>query len=331
MLWWLVVGESLSGTSSTVYAGVTCPSGLSRVSSIRVTTGRASRGGAGQRASTAPKVNGGCRRAGSRGAARLMLPTPPPHQPLAPLDPHKTRALTTIYAPRKFKPRKNKTAQTRMLDELPIKPSLSPFHPLPAIGQKIADKPKTKVIVFDLNKNEGPGTIEGKIKLQDVLKPLTPLRIHAYNRKSSLEPLEKKPQQLLRENTYDVIEPRYVIAAKVKKRDSSLPRRFRLKEDTENTEQKIEPKVSPKTRFKEAALQVAKLTSMNETGKLLCLRERQETFSLNNDNEGNKSVCKLQQLPRSPTQKLTKLSEIFQSLEMKGRHRDKMKKDNSWF
>lgn len=299
------------------------------MSSIRVTTGRASQGGAGQRASTATKVNGGCRRAGSRGAARLMLPTPQPHQPLAPLDPHKTRALTTIYAPRKLKPRKNKTAQTRMLDELPIKPSLSPFHPLPAIGQKTADKPKTKVIVFDLNKNEGPGTIEGKIKFQDVLKPLTPLRIHAYNRKSSLEPLEKKPQQLLRENTYDVIEPRYVIAAKVKKRDTSLPRRLRLKEDTENTEQKTEPKVSPKTRFKKAALQVAKLTSMSETGKLLCLRERQETFLLNN--EDDKTVCKLQELPRSPTQKLTKLSEIFQSLEMKGRHRDKMKKDNSWF
>lgn len=218
-----------------------------------------------------------------------------------------------------------------MLDELPIKPSLSPFHPLPAIGQKHADKPKTKVIVFDLNKNEGPGTIESKIKFQEVLKPLTPLRIHAYNRKSSLEPLEKKSQQLLRENTYDVIEPRYIIAAKVKKRDTSLPRRLRLKEDSENTEQKTEPKVSPKTRFKKAALQVAKLNSMSETGKLLCLRERQETFSITNDNGNDKSVCKLQEIPRSPTQKLTKLSEIFQSLEMKGRHRDKMKKDNSWF
>lgn len=218
-----------------------------------------------------------------------------------------------------------------MLDELPVKPSLSPFHPLPAIGQTIADKPKTKVIVFDLNKKDGPGTVEGKIKFQDVLKPLTPLRIHAYNRKSSLEPLEKKPQQLVRENTYDVIDPRYVIAAKVKKRDSSLPRRLQAKEDTENTEREMEPKVSPKTRFKNAAFQVAKLTAMSETGKLLCLRERRQTFILNNENQDDKSVCKLQALPRSPTQKLTKLSEIFQSLEMKGRHRDKMKKENSWF
>lgn len=296
------------------------------MNSIRVTTGRASQGWDGQRASTAPKVSGGCRRAGSRGAARPMLPTP-----LAPLDPHKTRALTTIYAPRKLKPRKHKTAQSRMLDDLPVKPSLSPFHPLPAIGQKISDKPKTKVIVFDLNKKDRPGAIEGNIKFQDVLKPLTPLRIHAYNRKSSLEPLEKKPQQLLRENTYDVIEPRYVIAAKVKKRDTSLPRRLQSKEDTENTEQELEPKVSPKTRFKNAALQVAKLTSMSETGQLLCLRERRKTFTLYNKNEDDNSVCKLQALPRSPTQKLTKLSEIFQNLEMKGRHRDKMKKENSWF
>ncbi|XP_049867570.1 uncharacterized protein LOC126367841 [Pectinophora gossypiella] len=255
-----------------------------------------------------------------------MLPTA---APLAPLDPHKTRALTTIYAPRKLKPRKNKTAQTRMLDELPIKPSLSPFHPLPAIGQKLDDKPKTKVIVFDLNKNERPNTMESRVKLQEVLKPLTPLRIHGYTRKSSLDPLDKRPQpqQLIRENTYDVIEPIFVNAAKVKKRDSSVTRKaLEPVELTSNTEE--EAKVSPKTRFKKAALQVAKLSSMPETGKLLCLRER-ETFCLKQSEDDK--VCRLQRLPQSPTEKLTKLSEIFQGLDMKGRHRDKMKKENSWF
>ncbi|KAJ2953010.1 hypothetical protein O0L34_g7392 [Tuta absoluta] len=256
-----------------------------------------------------------------------MLPTP-----LAPLDPHKTRALTTIYAPRKLKPRKNKTAQTRMLEDITIKQTLSPFHPLPAIGQKVEEKPKTKVILLDLNKNERPGTLEAerRVKLQEVLKPLTPLRIHGYTRKTSLDPIDKKPQQLLRENTYEVIEPVYVNAAKVKIRDPSITRK--VLEPMENTEHECDeqpPKVSPKTRFKKAALKVAKLSSMPETGKLLCLREREETFSIK-VHEDDK-LCRLQRLPQSPTQKLTKLSEIFQGLDMQGRHRDKMKKENSWF
>lgn len=203
-----------------------------------------------------------------------------------------------------------------MLDELPIKPTLSPFHPLPAIGQKIQDKPKTKVFVFDLNKNDRPGTMERK--LQDVLKPLTPLRIHTY-RKDSDE--DQKPQQLLRENTYDVIEPIFVNGVKVKKRDRSISRSQEDKTDEEK------PKVSPKSRFKKAAIQVAKLSSMPETGKLLCLRER-ETFKIPS---GEQDSCRLQELPRTPTQKLSKLSEIFQSLDTQGRHRDKMKKENSWF
>lgn len=226
--------------------------------------------------------------------------------PLAPLDAHKTRALTTIYAPRKFKTRKNKTAVSRMLEnDLPVKSTLSPFNPLPAIGQK---KDNTKVIVLDI-KNDNSA-----MKLQELLKPLTPLSIHGY-RKNSLNCDDGKPHQLLRENTYDVIEPIYLTTKA--KRDT--PRRI--------NSQGNDSRMSPKSRFKNAALQVAKLSAMPETGKLLCLRER-ETFTICRDEN---DTCRLQKLPQSPVQKLNKLSEIFQSLEMKGRHRDKMKKENSWF
>ncbi|XP_072944117.1 uncharacterized protein [Epargyreus clarus] len=238
-----------------------------------------------------------------------MLPGPLAHN-----DAGKTRALTTIYAPRKTKPRKHKTAQSRMLEnDIPIKPSLSPFHPLPAIGQR-PEEPKTKVIVFNLNNaNE-----KQSLKLREVLKPLTPRSIHGYARKNSLDRLDKRPQQLLRENTYEVIEPIFVNAAKIKKTNTP----------NMNTEKGTdEIKVSPKTRFKNAAMQVAKLSSMPETGKLLNLRERQ-TLTLCRE---EKDSCRLQKLPQSPAQKLSKLSEIFQGLDMKGRHRDKMKKENSWF
>ncbi|PZC84705.1 hypothetical protein B5X24_HaOG204253 [Helicoverpa armigera] len=252
--------------------------------------------------------------------------------PLAPLDPHKTRALTTIYAPRKLIARKNKTAQMRMLDnDIQIKPSLSPFHPLPAIGQKL-EKSKTKVIVFDLKSDSG--TLDRAAKIRDVLKPLTPLRIHGFARKSSLDQLDaKRPQQLLRENTYDVIEPIYVSAANAKASKDDMSIVKKTPQSTPNSESSVklveQPKASPKTRFKKAALQVAKLSTMPETGKLLCLRERQ-TYTVCRVEE-DKSLCKLQELPQSPAQKLDKLSEIFQSLEMKGRQRDKMKKENSWF
>lgn len=271
---------------------------------------------------TPPKGARPSPRPAARAAARPMLP-----DALAPLDPHKTRALTTIYAPRRHNTRKNKTAQTRMLEnDVAIKPSLSPFHPLPAIGQKTEKKPK--VILFDLDKNERMDLQHTPLKLHDMLKPLTPLRIHGYVRKNSLD-IDKKPQQLLRENTYDVIEPIYLNSVKVKKRDASLPRRTLTPKKEEDSEKIEEPKVSPKTRFKKAAMQVAKLSSMPETGKLLCLRERQKTFDVCIKEENNS--CKLQELPQSPSQNLNKLSEIFQTLEMKGRHRDKMKKENSWF
>lgn len=260
-----------------------------------------------------------------------MLPAP-----LAPLDPHKTRALTTIYAPRKLNTRKNKTVQMRMIDnDIQLKPSLSPFHPLPAIGQKL-ERSKTKVIVFDLNKSESGGTLDRSVKIRDVLKPLTPLRIHGFTRKSSLEQQDvKKPQQLLRENTYDVIKPLYVTSenVKVNQDDLSITKKTETIQPPPNSNsptKKVEqPKCSPKTRFKKAALQVAKMSTMPETGKLLCLRERQ-TYRVCRVEE-DKSICKLQELPQSPAQNLNKLSEIFQSLEMKGRHRDKMKKENSWF
>ncbi|KAH9629279.1 hypothetical protein HF086_008361 [Spodoptera exigua] len=221
-----------------------------------------------------------------------------------------------------------------MLDnEIQIKPTLSPFHPLPAIGQKL-EKSKTKVILFDLNKNES-GTLDRSIKIRDVLKPCTPLRIHGFARQSSLSNLNvKRPQQLLRENTYDVIEPIYVTApnATVSKDDTSPTKTNQLAQPTPNSESTLSTekiKTSPKTRFKKAAMQVAKLSTMPETGKLLCLRERQ-TYQVCRV-EGDKTVCKLQELPQSPAHKLDKLSEIFQNLEMKGRHRDKMKKENSWF
>ncbi|XP_063359186.1 uncharacterized protein LOC134648629 [Cydia amplana] len=239
-----------------------------------------------------------------------MLPAP-----LAPLDPHKTRALTTIYAPRKLRTRPNRTAQTRMIEN-DVKPTLSPFRPLPDIGQK--ERTKTKVIVFDLKKEPD--------KPVRLLNPLTPLRIHGFKQPEKLlrentfhdkklrreDTFEEKPH-LLRENTYDLLEPVYL--------DSSSKRTletYRL-DDTEQ--------VSPKTRFKNAAMQVAKLSSLPETGKLLCLRERQ-TFNLCPNEDKS---CRLEQLPQSPVQKLNKLSEIFQNLEMKGRYRDKMKKENSWF
>ncbi|CAK1545094.1 unnamed protein product [Leptosia nina] len=225
--------------------------------------------------------------------------------PLAPIDSNKTRALTTIYAPRKLKTRKNKTAQTRMLEnDIPIKPSLSPFHPLPAIGQK---SEKTKVILLDLDK---------PLKFHEVLQPLTPLRIHGL-RRTSLENLEK-PQQLLRENTYDVITPTYLNAPRIERKDC-------LRKTQQIAKQA--PKMSPKTRFKNAALQVAKLTSMRENGKLLCLRER-ETFTLCKNEEDS---CRLQRLPKRPPEKLNKLSEIFQSLELQGRQRERINKENSWF
>ncbi|XP_050345469.1 uncharacterized protein LOC126770235 [Nymphalis io] len=225
--------------------------------------------------------------------------------PLVALDAQKTRALTTIYAPRKLKTRKHKTAQSRMLENnIPIKSTLSPFHPLPAIGQK---KEKTKVIVFDLKKDDNA------LKLQEVLKPLTPLSIHALRKSTDYD--NRKPHPLLRENTYDVIEPIYLNADKLKNTRRTV------------SENGTAPKLSPKTRFKNAALQVAKLTSLPETGKLLCLRERETYNIICRDNDS----CRLQKLPQSPAQKLNTLSEIFQNLEMKGRHRDRMKKENSWF
>ncbi|XP_045491559.1 uncharacterized protein LOC123691286 [Colias croceus] len=228
--------------------------------------------------------------------------------PLAPISASKTRALTTIYAPRKLKTRKHKTAQSRMLEnDITIKPGLSPFHPLPAIGQK---PDKTKVIVLDIQ-NDKP------LKFHEVLQPLTPLRIHGF-RKTSMENVTNKPQQLLRENTYDVIKPIYV-NTNVKKKDCLK------KTNSETSKEAV--KMSPKTRFKNAALQVAKLTAMSEKGKLLCLRERETYTFCRSENDS----CKLQRLPKSPEQKLNELSEIFQNLELKGRQRDRMKKENSWF
>lgn len=228
--------------------------------------------------------------------------------PLASLESKKTRALTTIYAPRKLKTRKHKTALSRMLEnDLPIKSSMSPFHPLPAIGQK---KEKTKVIVFDL-KND-----DNVLKLQEVLKPLTPLSIHALRKNKDCD--DRKTHQLVRENTYDVIKPIFLNAGKDAKRE--VPRRT-------SSENNGAPKMSPKSRFKNAALQVAKLNSMPETGKLLCLRERETYTICRNDDDS----CRLQKLPPSPAQKLDALSELFQRLEMKGRHRDRMKKENTWF
>ncbi|CAB3239202.1 unnamed protein product [Arctia plantaginis] len=248
---------------------------------------------------------------------------------LAPLDPHKTRALTTIYAPHKFKTRKNITAQSRMLDnDVQVKSTLSPFHPLPAIGQKL-ERSKTKVIVFDLNKSETVALRERSVKIHDVLKPLTPLRIHGFKRKNSVETIEaKKPQQLIRENTYDVIKPVYVNAAKVIKQNTFITEKTTSSNHTKKLDEA--PKLSPKTRFKKAALEVAKLSSTPETGKLLCLREKQ-TLNVIRSEVGDKCLWKLQQLPQTPPQNLDQLSEIFQTLDMKGRHRDKMKKENSWF
>lgn len=260
------------------------PRGLSRVSSSII--------------SPEPKVRA-CRRAAA------MLPGP--LAPLAPVDARKARALTTIYAPRKHRPRKHRTAQSRMLDnDLPVHPTLSPFHPLPAIGEK---HEKTKLIIFDL-KNENRTA-----KLQEVLKPLTPLSVHTLRKNARLE-CEQKPQQLIRENTYDVIEPIYLTSDKAKKNITLR----------KSKSQNGDVKMSPKSRFKNAAFQVAKLSSMPETGKLLCLRER-ETYTICREDDS----CRLQKLPQSPAQPLNKLSEIFQSLDVKARYRDKMKKENSWF
>lgn len=199
--------------------------------------------------------------------------------------------------------------------DLLVKSAAAPFRPLPAISQKA--RPKAKVIVFDLN--GGENTIESQaLKLQEVLKPLTPLSIHGFNRKSSTDCLQSKKHRLLRENTYDVIEPIYLNATR--RNDS----RNTLKSgDGAN----VSAVISPKSRFKRAAMRVAKLTSTSETGKLLCMREREKvTISFDDD-----LSCKLQELPQSPAQKINKLSEIFQRLDMKGRHKDGMKKENSWF
>lgn len=217
-----------------------------------------------------------------------------------------------------------------MLDnEHPIKP-LTSFNPLPAIGQSKSEQ--TKYILFDLNKNR-PATVEEKpLKLRE-LKTLTPLRIPkipGYKRKSSLESCETKPQLLRRENTYNVIDPIYVTAPQ-KIQDSPLAIRgltMVIKSEKEVMDDKKQEKISPRTRFRKAAMKVAKLSSLPETGKLLCLRER-ETLKFcfeEEDNTINRVEC-----DDSPTEKLNKLSEIFQCLEMNGRCRDRMKKDNSWF
>lgn len=204
-----------------------------------------------------------------------------------------------------------------MLDEIPVKPTLSPFHPLPAIGQKL-ERSKTKIIVFDLNKHE-----TDPVKFHEVLKPLTPLRIHGYARKKPPEMDKKRPQQLLRENTYDVIEPIYVHSSEKEKYIESRSDKNSIAEEKTDA-----GKVSPKSRFKNAALQVAKLSSAPETGKLLCLREK-ETYSICPIEDKS---CKLERLRQNPEQKLNNLSEIFQTLDMKARHRDKLlKKENSWF
>lgn len=267
------------------------------------------------RGTTPPKASAGCRRAGSRGTARPMLPAT-----LAPLDASKTSAITSIYAPRKYKSR-NRTAQTRMLEnDIQIKPSLSPFHPLPAIGQKL-ERSKTKIIVFDLNENNA---LERSIKC-NILKPLTPLRIEGFKRKNSLGQIDKKPQQLIRENTYDVLEPLYINSTAEK--DTSNTNGQKSDDNINGNVSINEAKDSPKTRFKKAVTKVAKMSSTPETGKLLSLREKQ-TFTI--PPTAKEGQCKLEVLPQSPAQKLNKLSEIFQDLEMKGR-RDKMKKENSWF
>ncbi|VVD02637.1 unnamed protein product [Leptidea sinapis] len=220
-----------------------------------------------------------------------MLPAP-----LAPIDSAKTRALTTIYAPRRQNTRKNKTAQNRMLEK-PIKSNLSPFHPLPSIGKTL----QSKVIVLDLNNDSRP--------FREVLQPLTPLSVDGYRNPEQRK--SQTPQHLIRENTYDVIEPIYINPSKIK----SI---------TQKTDQQHVQKVSPKTRFKNAALQVAKLNAVADTGKLLCLRER-ETYSIcyKDDN-------RLQKLPQSTPHQLNKLTEMFQSLDFRGR-KDRMKKENNWF
>lgn len=251
---------------------------------------------------------------------RHMLPAP-----LAPLRTHKTRALTSVYAPRSTRLKKKRARS--MLDELPVKPGLSPFHPLPAIGQRKSNK-ETKVYVLDLNDTETsrPATVDDR---SIVLKPLTPLRIHGYERTrcGSMERIHnsRRPQQLLRENTYDVIEP-IVLKSRVKR--EPLPTQ-KIANDTEN--EKIvdkTSKISPRARFRKAALEVAKLTSVPETGKLLCLREK-ESFKFSTDDD--EDIYQIEKCAGSPTQKLNRLSELFQNLEMKGHHRDKVKKENSWF
>lgn len=132
-----------------------------------------------------PKVNGACRRPDATQPARSMQQSA--------LEKH--RALTTIYAPRKRKPRQNKTADhKKMLDDLPLKQSLSQFHPLPAIGQK-QDHKETKLILLDINKKSPLNP-----RKLDVLKPLTPLRIHTYRIDPNPDD-EERPQPLQRENT----------------------------------------------------------------------------------------------------------------------------------
>lgn len=211
-------------------------------------------------------------------------------------------------------------------NDIPVKSSLSPFHPLPAIGQKL-ERAKTKVVILNLNDRED---LEQSMKLHSLTKPLTPLRINGYVRNNSVENFQlQKPQQLLRENTYEVLEPVYVTAANVKKNDT--PKKTRRSEECNPGRESNNdgPKDSPKTRFKNAALKVVKLSSMAETGKLLCLREKQ-TYQIC-QNEEEQTICRFDSLPETPSQKLNKLSEIFQNLEMNGQHRQRLKKENSWF
>ncbi|KAG7307392.1 hypothetical protein JYU34_007579 [Plutella xylostella] len=266
-------------------------------------------GGAGRRRGAVDKV-ASCRRVGSRGAARPMLPGP-----LAPLDTQAARALASVYAPhrRARAPR----GRDMLHADIPTKPGLSPFDPLPAIGQTRPEK--TKVIVFNLNNADSvrPATMESRpIKLRE-LKTLTPLKARVPPRRSHTVPAEeRRPSQLLRENTYDVLEPVFASPARG-------PRRGSVAGDAGD---EADP-VSPRSRFQAAARRVARLS---RPARLLCLRERDAPPPPPAPG-GPPSPCRLQLLPDSPTEKLNKLSEIFQCLDVKNRHRDRMKKENSWF
>ncbi|GBP68737.1 hypothetical protein EVAR_99007_1 [Eumeta japonica] len=282
-----------------------------------------------------PKAGAGgdeahCPRAAARALARSMPgPGLGPAAGLAPLP------LTAVYAPRQpRRHRKRRALQHNvMLDsDLPIKPSLSPFRPLPAIGQKFSSE--TKVILFDLDKEMRPATVEERpaLRMREALQPLSSLEgLGPVRHRTALEPLGagRKPQQLLRENTYDVIEPIFLTPSKVKSRDTSVSR-LSVPSKTNNSENistHNRPKISARSRFKKAALEVAKLSAMPETGKLLCLRERETLQPV----VAQQQQCHLLHLPPTPTRDLDRLSEIFQSLELKGRSRDKAKRENSWF